>query len=98
MVAITAVVGTLLVIVGSFRIAELEIIAGQRYSADFAETGGLKTGDPVEISGVVVGKVTEMTLEVIGSSSSSRPRTSASATVRRPRSRQGACSGRASCS
>ena len=62
-IAVVTLVGTLLAIVGTFRIADLSFIAGSRYSAYFAEAGGLKPGDPVEIAGVVVGKVKHMALD-----------------------------------
>ena len=62
-IAVTAVIGLILAVVGTFRIAELPALAGQSYTADFTEAGGLKTGDPVEVGGVIVGKVTRTDLE-----------------------------------
>lgn len=62
-IALMAIVGSILAIVVTFRIADLPILAGHTYSADFTEAGGLKNGDPVEIAGVAVGKVTDTSLE-----------------------------------
>ena len=62
-VAFVAVASTLLMIIATFRLAEMPLIAGGRHSAYFAEAGGLKPGDPVEVAGVVVGKVKGMSLD-----------------------------------
>lgn len=62
-IAIAGILGLVLSVVVTFRIADLPVLAGTTYQADFAEAGGLKTGDPVEIAGVVVGKVTGLSLD-----------------------------------
>ncbi|MCW2752280.1 MAG: transporter substrate-binding protein [Aeromicrobium sp.] len=54
-----------LLMLGAFRADQLPIIgSGDTYHADFAEIGGLKTGNEVRIAGVPVGKVNK--LELIG--------------------------------
>lgn len=62
-IALIAIVGSILAIVVTFRIADLPFLAGNTYSADFTEAGGLKSGDPVEVAGVVVGKVKDLSLD-----------------------------------
>lgn len=52
-------------LVGSFRADRLPLIGGgDTYYANFAEAGGLKTGNEVRVAGVVVGKV--MGIELAG--------------------------------
>jgi phospholipid/cholesterol/gamma-HCH transport system substrate-binding protein len=47
-----------LLMLGAFRADKLPIIgSGDTYAADFAEIGGLKSGDEVRVAGVSVGKV-----------------------------------------
>lgn len=54
-----------LLMLGAFRADQLPIIgSGDTYHADFAEIGGLKTGNEVRIAGVPVGKVNK--LELVG--------------------------------
>jgi len=47
----------------AFNIQDLPLLAGHRYSAAFAEAGGLKAGDEVRVAGVKVGKVSSVGLE-----------------------------------
>lgn len=49
-------------LVFSYRVADLRAIDGYEVTADFAGTGGLKTGDDVLLSGVKVGRVEKVTL------------------------------------
>lgn len=54
----------LLMIVVAFKAEDLPLIGGgSTYYADFAEAGGLKSGDPVRIAGVRVGKVDSVSLD-----------------------------------
>jgi phospholipid/cholesterol/gamma-HCH transport system substrate-binding protein len=55
----------LLVVLGvAFNIDRFPIVgAGPQYEADFAETGGLATGNSVRVAGVKVGKVTSIGLQ-----------------------------------
>jgi phospholipid/cholesterol/gamma-HCH transport system substrate-binding protein len=54
-----------LLMLGAFRADQLPIIgSGDTYHADFAEIGGLKSGNEVRIAGVPVGKVNK--IELIG--------------------------------
>jgi len=62
-IAVTSMVMLVLTIVGSFRIAEIPFISGNSYTARFAESGGLKVGDPVKVAGVTVGAVKEIELD-----------------------------------
>ena len=62
-IALVTIVGTLGALVGSFQLANLPFIAGETYTAQFSEAGGLKVGDPIDIAGVTVGKVTGLSLE-----------------------------------
>ena len=62
-IAVFSIVGMLLAIAGSFQLAKLPFISGATYSAQFAELGGLKNGDPVQVAGVQVGKVTDLDLD-----------------------------------
>ncbi|MFD7281788.1 MCE family protein [Streptomyces sp. NPDC059862] len=53
-----------LLTVAAFNADSLPVIGdGERYSAAFAEAGGLKPGDEVRIAGVKVGKVEEVDLD-----------------------------------
>ncbi|UDY23972.1 MCE family protein [Nocardioides sp. Kera G14] len=61
--AVSLAVIALLMLV-AFKAQDLPLIGGgTRYYADFAEAGGLKTGDEVRIAGVRVGKVDKIELE-----------------------------------
>ena len=61
--AISIMVLVLLVVV-AFKAEDLPLIGGgSTYYADFAEAGGLKSGDPVRIAGVRVGKVDSVALD-----------------------------------
>ncbi|MFT4262428.1 MAG: MCE family protein [Nocardioides sp.] len=52
-----------LLMLGAFKAGSLPLIGGgTRYYADFAEIGGLKSGDEVRIAGVRVGKVDQIKL------------------------------------
>lgn len=62
-IAAITIVGTVLALIASFQLAKLPMIAGETYTAQFAEGGGLKKGDPVEVAGVEVGKITGLELE-----------------------------------
>ena len=62
MIALVTLVTIPAVILATFRLADLSFIAGPEFSAEFAESGGLKTGDPVEVAGVIIGEVTDMRL------------------------------------
>lgn len=54
----------LLLVVLAFKAEDLPLIGGgSTYYADFAEAGGLKSGDPVRIAGVRVGKVDSVSLD-----------------------------------
>jgi phospholipid/cholesterol/gamma-HCH transport system substrate-binding protein len=54
-----------LLMLGAFRADQLPIIgSGDTYHADFAEIGGLKSGNEVRIAGVPVGKVNK--IELVG--------------------------------
>lgn len=53
-----------LLMLAAFKAQDLPLIGGgTRYYADFAEAGGLKTGDEVRIAGVRVGKVDQIKLD-----------------------------------
>lgn len=53
-----------LLMLAAFRADRLPIIgSGDTYRADFAEIGGLKTGNEVRVAGVPVGKVTGLELQ-----------------------------------
>ncbi|HSV38484.1 MAG TPA: MlaD family protein, partial [Nocardioidaceae bacterium] len=62
-VALVTVVGFILAIIASFQLANLPIISGSRFHAIFAESGGLKLGDPVQVAGVTVGAVKGVELD-----------------------------------
>lgn len=54
----------LLVIVSTFFLDSLPIIgAGSKYTAEFSEAAGIKSGNEVRIAGVKVGKVTDVSLD-----------------------------------
>lgn len=61
--AIVTIAGLFLAIIGSFQLAKLPLVAGDTFYAQFAESGGLKVGDPVQVAGVGVGKVTSIDLK-----------------------------------
>ncbi|MFC7500623.1 MCE family protein [Nocardioides sp. GCM10030258] len=63
MIAVVSVVTLALLILGSFRIADIPLISGNTYTARFSESGGLKVGDPVQVAGVTVGKVKGIDLD-----------------------------------
>ena len=49
---------------GAFYVSDLPIIGGgTQYSAEFADVGGLKTGDDVRVAGLKVGQVTGIGLD-----------------------------------
>ena len=53
-----------LVMLAAFKAQDLPLIGGgTKYYANFAEAGGLKTGDEVRIAGVRVGKVDQIALD-----------------------------------
>ncbi|WP_374213147.1 MCE family protein [Crossiella sp. SN42] len=57
------VVGLLLGTVAAFHAEDLPIIGGgTTYTAEFAEAGGLRTGNEVRVAGVKVGRVTTISL------------------------------------
>jgi phospholipid/cholesterol/gamma-HCH transport system substrate-binding protein len=63
-IGIIGILAILLLLVLSFNANALPFIGGgSTYHADFADAGGLKTGDDVRIAGVKVGKVTGVKLD-----------------------------------
>lgn len=62
-IALVTVATLALAIVGSFQLAKIPFIAGSTYTAQFAEAGGLKSGDLVEVAGVEVGTVKSLGLD-----------------------------------
>jgi len=63
-IGIIGIVAILLLLLLSFNANALPFIGGgSTYHADFADAGGLKSGDDVRIAGVKVGKVTSVSLE-----------------------------------
>lgn len=59
-----AITGITVGILAALNISSLPLIdGGTSYHAEFAEAGGLQTGEEVRIAGVKVGKVTKMDLE-----------------------------------
>jgi len=66
-IGIIGIVAILAVVLLAFNANALPFIGGgDTYHADFADAGGLKTGDDVRIAGVKVGKVTSLDLRVDG--------------------------------
>lgn len=65
--AVTGALGLgilLLVVVSTFFLDSLPIIgAGSKYTAEFSEAAGIKSGNEVRIAGVKVGKVTDVSLD-----------------------------------
>lgn len=61
--ATCTLVAMVIAILGTFQLANLPLIAGEKYTAIFSEAGGLKVGDPVEVAGVTVGKVKSLRLD-----------------------------------
>jgi len=62
-IGIIGIVSILAVVLLAFNANALPFIGGgDTYHADFADAGGLKTGDDVRIAGVKVGKVTSLDL------------------------------------
>lgn len=63
-IGIIGIVAILLLMLLSFNATALPFIGGGRtYHADFADGGGLKSGDDVRIAGVKVGKVSSVALK-----------------------------------
>jgi len=63
-IGIIGIVAILLLMLLSFNATALPFIGGGRtYHADFADGGGLKSGDDVRIAGVKVGKVSSVALQ-----------------------------------
>lgn len=63
-IGIIGIVAILAIVVLAFNANALPFIGGgDTYHADFADAGGLKTGDDVRIAGVKVGKVTSIELK-----------------------------------
>src|SRR5579885_97058 len=66
-IGIIGIVAILAIVLLAFNANALPFIGGgDTYHADFADAGGLKTGDDVRIAGVKVGKVTSLDLRVDG--------------------------------
>jgi len=62
-IGIIGIVAILAIVLLAFNANKLPFIGGgDTYHADFADAGGLKTGDDVRIAGVKVGKVTSLDL------------------------------------
>lgn len=63
MIGVIGLALIVLMMLGAFRADRLPIIgSGDVYHADFAEIGGLKTGNEVRVAGVSVGKVQDIEL------------------------------------
>jgi phospholipid/cholesterol/gamma-HCH transport system substrate-binding protein len=61
-VAVVGVVATVGAVAGSFALADLPLIAGTTYRAEFSEGGGMQPGSEVWVAGTAVGTVSDMEL------------------------------------
>ncbi len=63
-VALVGLLALTLIFLGTFNADSLPVVGGGKtYSAQFAEAGGLRSGNEVRVAGVKVGKVTEVSLD-----------------------------------
>lgn len=62
-IALVGIAAMILVFVATFNAQALPGLRGATYTAEFAESGGIRAGNEVRVAGVKVGEVTDVTLE-----------------------------------